>query len=75
MYKKSRIYYICKIKFIKKYTKDHKVRDYTDKYNPPAYNIYNLKYNVSNKVSVVSYNGSNYDFHFILKGMAKESEG
>ena len=39
-----------------------------------ANSICNLKFNVSNKIPVVFHNGSNYDYHFIIKELANEFE-
>ena len=35
----------------------------------------NLRFNVPNKIPVVFHNGSNYDYYFIFKELAKEFEG
>ena len=32
----------------------------------------NLKYSVPKKITIVSHNGSNYDYHFIIKELAEE---
>ena len=34
--------------------------------------ICNLNYSVSKEIPIVFLNGSNYDYHFILKELAKE---
>ena len=34
--------------------------------------ICNLKYNVPKKIPIVFHNGSNYDYHFIIKDLAEE---
>ena len=34
--------------------------------------ICNLKYDVFKKIPIVLYNGSNYDYHFIIKQLAEE---
>ena len=55
-----------------------KVRDhvhYTGKYRGAAHSIYNLKFYVPNEILVVFLNGSNYDYHFIIKELANEFEG
>ena len=63
-----------------KYVKDKKyckVRDYchyTGEYRDAAHSICNLKYNVSKNNSTVFHNGSNYDYHFIIKELAEESK-
>ena len=55
-----------------------KVRDhchYTGKYRGAAHRLYNLKYNTPSEIPVVFRNGSNYDYHFIIKALAEEFEG
>ena len=47
-----------------------KVRDHshcTGKYRGAAHSICNLRFNVPSKIPVVFRNGSNYDYHFIIK--------
>ena len=56
--------------------KQQKVRDhchYTGKYRGAAHN--NLRYKVPKEIPVVFHNGSTYDYHFIIKELAKEFEG
>ena len=66
-------------KIVNKYLKDKKycqVRDhchYTRKYPGPVHSICNLKHSVSKKVHIV-HNGSNHDYHFIIKELAEELE-
>ena len=51
------------------------VRDhchYTGEYRGAAHNICNLKYTVPKKILIVFYNGSNYDYHYVIKGLAEE---
>ena len=58
--------------------KQQKVRDhchYTGKYRGAAHNICNLRYKVPKEIPVVFHNGSTYDYHFIIKELAKEFEG
>ena len=75
-YENAKIYYICKEKFEKKYLKDkkcRKVRDhshYTGDYRCTAHSIFNLKCSVPKKIPIVFHNGSNYDYHFIIKELA-----
>ena len=65
-------------KFENKCVKDkryHKFRDhghYTGKYIGVSHDICNLKYNVPNQISVAFYNGSNYDYHFVMKELSEE---
>ena len=40
-----------------------------------AHNICNIKFTVSNEIPAVFHNGSNYDYHFIIKGLGNEFEG
>ena len=53
-----------------KYTNYQKLRDYchyTGKYGDAAHSICNLKFNMPNEIPVTFNNGSNYDYHFIIK--------
>ena len=55
-----------------------KVRDhchYTGKYRRAAHSIWNLRYKISKEIPVVFHNGSTYDYHFIIKQLAKECNG
>ena len=40
-----------------------------------AHKICNLMYNTPREIPVVFHNGSSYDSHFIIKGLAEEFEG
>ena len=79
-YKQQKICYICKKGFStdndnKKY---HEVSDhchYTGKYRATAHSIFNLRYKTPKEITVVFHNGSTYDYHFIMKELAKEFEG
>ena len=77
LYENSKICYICKQNF-DKYLKDkkyRKVRDhfhYTGKYRGSVHRICNLKYSAPNKIPIIFRNGSNYDYHFIIKELAEE---
>ena len=56
----------------------HKVKDhchYTGKCRGAAHNIRNLRYKVPKEIAVVFHNGSTYDYHFIIKKLAKEFDG
>ena len=48
---------------------------YTSKYTGTANSIYNLKLNVPNKIPIVFYNDSNYDYHFSIKELSNGFEG
>ena len=55
--------------------KYRKVRDhchYTGEYRDAAHIICNLKYSVPKNIPLVFHNGSNYDYHFIIKNLAEE---
>ena len=52
-----------------------KARDhchYTREYRGPSHSICNLKHSVPKKIRIVFHNGSNYDYHFIIKELAEE---
>ena len=83
-YERQELCHICKRWF--RYDKNkesefklyHKVRDhchYTGKFRGAAHNIWNLRYNVPKKIPVVFYNGSTYDYHFIIKQLAEDFKG
>ena len=77
---KQKVCYICRKEFNtydsdKKY---YKVKDHchcTVKYRGAALDICNLRYKISKEIPVVIHNGSTYDYHFIIKELAKEFEG
>ena len=55
-----------------------KVRDhchYTGKYRGTAHSICNLRYKVTKEIPVVLHNGSRYDYHFIIKYLARDFYG
>ena len=55
-----------------------KVRDhchYTGKFRGAAHSICNLNYKVLQEIPVKIHNGSKYDYHFIIKELAKEFKG
>ena len=77
----AKVHYPCGKRILTNFSNDkiyRKVRDYfhfTGKYRDAAHSICNLKLNVSNEIPAVFHNGSNHDYHFIIKELAKESEG
>ena len=74
---KQKICYVCKKEFNNHDKKNYKVRDhchYMGKYRDAAHNICNLRYKVPKEIPIVFYNGSTYDYHFIIKELVKESE-
>ena len=80
MHKRQKKCYICKKRFTtddddKKYPKLKDHCHYTGKYRDAAHNICNLSYKTPKEIPVVFHNGSTYDYHFIIKKLAEESEG
>ena len=79
MHNKQKVCHICKKRFStddsnKKY---HKVRDhchYTGKYRGAAHDICNLIYKIPKEIPLVFHHVSTYDYHFIIKELAKEFE-
>ena len=76
-YEKQKVCYICEKGFStdKKY---RKVRDhchYTGKFRGAAHNNCNLRYKIPKEIPIVFHNGSTYDYHFIIKQLAKEFKG
>ena len=67
-YKKQKVSYICQKGFS---TDDGTTR----KYRGAAHNICNLRYKTPKEILAVFHNGSTYDYHFIIKKLAKEFEG
>ena len=65
-------------KFLKSHVKDEKyceVRDhchYTGEYRGAAHSKCNLQYSVPKTNPIAFHNGSNYDYHFIIKELAEE---
>ena len=74
---KQKICYICKkqLNTDDSDKKHHKVKDhchYTGKYRGAAHNICKLRYKIPKEIAIVFHNGSTYDYHFIIKELAKE---
>ena len=58
------------------YIKYRKVKDhfhYTGKYTGTAHNICNLRYKTPKEVPIDFHNTSTYDYHFIIKELAKDN--
>ena len=66
---------------VKKFSNDQnygKVKNhcyYTGEYRDAAHSTSNLRFNISNKITVVSENESNYDYHFIIKELENKFKG
>ena len=77
-YENTKDCYICKEKFENKYLKDQKyfeIRNhchYTQEYRGGANIICNSKYSVPRKILIGFHNGSNYNYHFIIRELAEE---
>ena len=82
-YENQKICHICEKEFCtdknnKEFKKMQKVRDhchYTGKYRGAAHNNCNLRYKIPKEIPVVFHNGSTYDYHFIIKQLAREFKG
>ena len=79
MHNKQKVCYICKKRFSTNdgNKKCHKVRDhchYTRKYRGAAHDICNLRYKIQKEIPIAFHNGSTYDYHFIIKELAKQFE-
>ena len=48
---------------------------YTGEWRSAAHSIRNLKHSAAEEIPKVFHNGSNYDYHFILKELAEGFEG
>ena len=76
MHHKQKVCHICKKEFStddnnKKYSKVKDHCHYTAKYRGAAHNTCNLTYKVPKEIPVVCHNGSTYDYHFVIKELAK----
>ena len=79
-YENQDVCHICEKEFCtnknnKKEFKSYcKVRDhchYTGKYRGAAHSSCNLRYKIPKEIPVIFHNGSTYDYHFIIKELAK----
>ena len=80
IHREQKVCYICKKGFSTDddNKKIDKVRDhchYNGKYREAAHDICNSRYKIPKEIPVVFHNGSTYDYHFIIKEIAEESEG
>ena len=72
-YNEENICHICKKEFNNDKVRDH--CHFTGKYREAAHNTCNLRYKIPKNIPVIFHNGSTYDYHFIIKGLASEFEG
>ena len=71
---KIKKFVICEKYFkLKKKVRDH--WHYTGKYRGAAHSICNLRYKIPREIPVVFHNRSTYDYHSIIKQLAKECKG
>ena len=76
-YKKQKVCYKCKKEFNtdddnKKYQKVRDHYHYTGEFRGLAHSICNLRYKIPKEIPGAFHNGSTYDYHFIIKQLAKE---
>ena len=73
-YENAKICYICKETFENKYWRDKKYRKVRDhcQYTGEDSTAHGAKHSVPKKIPIVSHNGSNYDYHFIIIELAEE---
>ena len=83
-YEKSKYCHICQKKFYEdgdnKHRSEsyHKVRDhchYAGEFRGAAHSICNLRYKIQREIPVVLRNSSTYDYHFIIRELAKQFKG
>ena len=83
-YENQEMCHICEKEFCtdkdnkKEFKLKQKVRGhchYTGKYRGAAHCICNLRYKISKEIPAVFHNGSTYDYHFIIKQLAREFKG
>ena len=73
--------YICRKKFTQKLAKDknhQKIWEhcyFTGRCRGAAHSICNQRFNVPNEITVVFHNGSNTDYHFIMKELENDFKG
>ena len=72
-YNKENICYICKKEFNNDKVRDH--CHFTGKHRGAAHNTCNLRYKIPKNIPVIFQNGSTYDYHFIIKELAREFDG
>ena len=75
---KQKVCYIWKKVFRTDDDKYYKIKDhcyYTGKYIGTAHVVCGKKYKTPKEIPVVFHNGSAYDYHFIIKELAKEFKG
>ena len=56
----------------RKYCKVRYHCHYPGEYTGAVHSIWNLKYSVPRKIPIAFHNGTNYDYNFTIKELAKE---
>ena len=56
----------------KKYRKVRNHCHYTEEYRGAVHSICNSKFSLPKKVPIAFHNGSNYDYHFIIKELVEK---
>ena len=78
-YEIQKVCYICKKRFSSDDNKKYqKIRDHchhTGQFRGAARDICNLRYKTPKEIPIVFHNGSTYDYHFIIRQLAKEFDG
>ena len=78
-YENQELFHVCDKEFCTdNNTEMRKVRDhchYTGKYRGATHSKCNLNYKIVKEIPVLFHNGSVYDYHFIIKYLAREFEG
>ena len=78
-YENQELCHICDKEYCTDNNKEmRKVRDhchYTGKYRGAAHSKCNLEYKIVKEIPVMFHNGSVYDYHFIIKYLAREFNG
>ena len=80
-YQKVNICYICKEKFEDEFIKDKKYREVRDHFHDTSehrgsvLSICNLMYRVPKYIPIIFHDGSNYDYHFVIKEIVQEFDG
>ena len=83
-YDEQKVCYICKKEFcynkneknkFKLYQKVKNNCQYTGHLRGAAHSICNLRYKVPQEIPVKIHNGSNYDYHFIIRELTEEFKG
>ena len=80
-YENAKICFIYREKFEEKYAKDKKYRKardhfhYTGECRVLLHSIWNLKYTIPKEITIIFYDGSNYNYYFIIKELAEKFKG